>query len=213
MIEGLGFASPVDQQTAVSRDEFLTNVVCNVVDDETFKDHNRINELFELRKNHQISEQMDSKQVLIWTNLLLKQFSLAVRAVDNYGGGYKLSIENGLLELIQRKNKHGKFYQDAQNLLKQENEDGDPFIDEETGETLYQKKEKIQAQARNDYNTSNLDAGVNLDSDDEYQPTEPTARPTATEPRPIATEPRPIATATQTLQRIKPKRSRFIVAF
>jgi hypothetical protein len=142
LIEGLGFQSVVDQQTAVSRDEFLTNFVCNVVDDETFKDHNRINELFELRKNHQISEEMDSKQVLIWTNLLLKQFSLAVRAVDNYGGGYRLSIENGLLELIQRKNKHGKFYQDAQNLLKQENEDGDPFIDEETGETLYQKKEK-----------------------------------------------------------------------
>ena len=71
LIEGLGFASPVDQQTLVSRDELMTSFVCNIVDDETFKDHNRINELFELGKNHQISEQMDSKQILIWTNLLL----------------------------------------------------------------------------------------------------------------------------------------------
>ena len=150
----------------MSRDEFLTNFVCNIVDDETFKDHNRINELFELRKNHQISEQMDSKQILIWTNLLLKQFSLAVRAVDNYGGGYKLSIENGLLELIQRKNKHGKFYQDAQNLLKQENEDGDPFIDEETGETILQKVERVRERERREFDTSLLDRGVAGEEDD-----------------------------------------------
>jgi predicted patatin/cPLA2 family phospholipase len=67
-----------------------------------------------------------------------------------------------MLELIKRKNNHGKFYQDGKNLLKQENKDGDPFIDEETGETLYQKIEKKQALARNSYDTSRLDVGYYL---------------------------------------------------
>jgi hypothetical protein len=70
LVEGLGFASPVDQQTVVSREEFMTNWVCNVVDDDAFKDHQQINQLFDLRKTHQISEGMESKQILAWVNAL-----------------------------------------------------------------------------------------------------------------------------------------------
>jgi hypothetical protein len=90
LVEGLGFASPVDQQTVVSREEFMTNWVCNVVDDDAFKDHQQINQLFDLRKTHQISEGMESKQILAWVNALGKPFSIAVRAVDKHGGGYRL---------------------------------------------------------------------------------------------------------------------------
>jgi hypothetical protein len=165
LVEGLGFASPVDQQTVVSREEFLTNWVCNIVDDDAFKDHQQINQLFDLRKNHQISEGMESKQILAWANALGKPCSIAVRAVDKHGGGYRLEVLNEMLELIKRKNNHGKFYQDGNNLLGQQNKDGDPFIDEETGETLYQKIEKKQALARNSYDTSRLDVGVDLDDD------------------------------------------------
>ena len=50
---------------------------------------------------------MDTKQMLIWVNSLLKQFSLSVRAIDCQGRGYHLEVLNDVLGIIQRKNKRG----------------------------------------------------------------------------------------------------------
>ena len=104
---------------------------------------------------------MSPQQVLMWCNSLLKQFSVQVRAEKH--GGYFLELQNDLLSLIQRKNKAGKFYEDAKNLLKQESKDGDPFIDEETGETLIQKRERVQENKMKEYDTSLLDRGLDFD--------------------------------------------------
>jgi hypothetical protein len=101
---------------------------------------------------------MTPQQVLMWCNSLLKPFSVQVRAQKH--GGYFLELQNDLLSLIKRKNDSGRFYEDSRNLLKQESKDGDPFIDEETGETLLEKRERQRAEAMRNYDTTGLDRGV-----------------------------------------------------
>ena len=50
--------------------------------------------------------------------------------------------------------------------MKQESKDGDPFIDEETGETIIEKRERERGVRMRDYDTSGLDRGIDLTSDD-----------------------------------------------
>ena len=59
---------------------------------------------------------MTPQEILMWANSLLKPFSLQIRAGVK---SYRLELQNDLLELIRRKNKTGKCYEDENNLLKQ----------------------------------------------------------------------------------------------
>jgi hypothetical protein len=93
-------------------------------------------------------------------NSLLKPFSIRVTPD---GGTVSLEVLNDVLGIVQRHNNHGKFYQDGKNLLRQENKEGDPFIDEATGETLIEKQEKKREQRMMDYDTSRLDVGLRDD--------------------------------------------------
>ena len=47
-------------------------------------------------------------------------------------------------------------------MLKQESKEGDPFIDEETGETIIEKRERERGVRMRDYDTSGLDRGIDL---------------------------------------------------
>jgi hypothetical protein len=107
---------------------------------------------------------MTPQQILMWCNSLLKPFSVQVRAQKH--GGYFLELQNDLLSLIKRKNDSGRFYEDSRNLLKQESRDGDPFIDEETGETLLEKRDRERGERMRDFDTSGLDKGIDLTGDD-----------------------------------------------
>jgi hypothetical protein len=70
-----------------------------------------------------------------------------------------------MLDLIKRKNSRGKFYEDSNNLLKQESKDGEPFIDEATGQTIIQKQQEERKEKMRAFDTSRLDAGVGGDED------------------------------------------------
>ena len=130
LIEGLGFASPVDTSTYVEHETFLSNWICNVFDDPDFHKHKRMNELFDLNKSCEIRKNMTPKRILNWINRVIGQFSLHINCD---AGGYQLQILNDVLEIIKRKNARGRCYNDKDNLLKQTRSDGDPFHDEETG--------------------------------------------------------------------------------
>ena len=103
-------------------------------------------------------------KVLMWRSSLLTPILVQIRAKKHWG--YFLELQNDLLDLIKRKNKSGRFYEDSRNLLKQESKDGDPFIDEETGETIIEKRERERGVRMRDYDTSGLDRGIDLTSDD-----------------------------------------------
>jgi len=96
LLFGLGFSSAVDD-AAVGREDFATNFICNLCNNPAFKNRKPINELFELRKETTVNENMDTKQMLIWVISLLKQFSLSVRAIDCQGRGYHLEVLNDVL--------------------------------------------------------------------------------------------------------------------
>ena len=74
-------------------------------------------------------------------------------------------VLSDLVGLIKRKNARGRFYEDRENLLRQESRDGDPFIDEVTGETLTEKRQKTREWEMRDFDTSRLDVGVGGDED------------------------------------------------
>jgi hypothetical protein len=91
-----------------------------------------------------------------WVNRLLEPFSLKLVR----GDGFKLELLSDIVELIRRKNPRGWFCEDRRNLLKQVMDDGCPFVDELTGETGWQKRER----ARAPHDASRLDVGINPDA-------------------------------------------------
>ena len=111
-----------------------------LVGDASFSNQQRLNQLFGLCKGSSISSEMTPQQQLMWLNSLFKQFSFQVKAEKH--GGYFLEIQNDLLALIRRKNQAGRLYEDSRNLLKQESREGDHFIDEVTGESLIERRER-----------------------------------------------------------------------
>jgi len=159
LLFGLGWGSVVDVGTVMEREAFATNFVCNIVENESFRNQKRINEVFDLRKSTKIHGNMETKQILLWVNALVNPFGLKVGAVDKHGGGYKLEVCSDILGLIKRKNRRGKFYEDSENLLKQETPGGDPFIDE-VGETILVKRERARVREMQEYDTRLLDRGV-----------------------------------------------------
>jgi hypothetical protein len=166
LLLGLGWGSVVDQEAVMEREAFVTNFVCNIVEHESFRNQKRINELFDLRKTTKIHDNMDTKQMLIWVNSLLKPFALKVSAVDRHGGGYRLEVCSDVLGIVRRKNAKGRLFEDRDNVLKQESPDGDPFVDEATGETLLERRDRELERARREYDTSLLDRGVGGEDDD-----------------------------------------------
>lgn len=110
---------------------------------------------------------MDTKQMLIWVNSLLKPFALKVSAVDRHGGGYRLEVCSDVLGIVRRKNAKGRLFEDRDNVLKQESPDGDPFVDEDAGETLLERRDRELERARREYDTSLLDRGVGGEDEDE----------------------------------------------
>ena len=70
-------------------------------------------------------------------------FSLQIRAAEKT---YYIEFQNGLLELIKRKNKTGKIYFDERNLLKQDvpHQQDDPFIDDDPPESRTFKRLKTE---------------------------------------------------------------------
>ena len=148
-------------RSCLKKEDVRTSFVENIVRDPLFRNQKRLNQLFGLCKGCNISPEMSPQQVLMWCNSLLKQFSVQVRAEKH--GGYFLELQNDLLSLIKRKNNAGRYYEDSRNLLKQESKEGDLFIDEETGETLIQKRERVQVDRMRAYDTSVLDRGLDFD--------------------------------------------------
>ena len=128
------------------------------------KKRKRINELLDLNTHNNIHQGMTTQQILLWVNSLLKQFSLKIRAISKQGEGYKLEVLNDILGIIKRKNQNDRFYEDCENRLKQEGKDGDPFLDEATGETIHQKQEKRRQKKMRDFDTSLLDRGIDFES-------------------------------------------------
>jgi hypothetical protein len=164
LLFGLGFSSPLDDSDK-GREEFMTNFVCNICDDPVFANRHRINELFGLSKGSAVRPEWDSQHVLLWVNSILRPFSLKVSALGKHGEGYRLVVLHEMLELIARKNSRGKFYQDRENLLKQQTSEGDPFVDEQTGETIIEKRQQQRQQSMRQYSTSLLDVGVESDEE------------------------------------------------
>jgi hypothetical protein len=156
LLEGLGFASPMDAREKDFQ-EFLTRFRTNICEEPLFQNKKRINELWDLRKSTTINKEMKDRQVLDWVNSLMGYFGLRVRKERST---VSLEVQHDVLGIVQRKNARGKFYEDANNWLKQESQDGDPFIDEETGETLIQRQERQVVSRMQEYDTSGLDAGI-----------------------------------------------------
>jgi hypothetical protein len=115
LIRGLGFASAVDDGV-VSSDDLVANFVRGVVAGSAFANRKRTNELFGFGKKRRIHEDMDVKAVITWANVVLRQFSLRLK---RRGDRVRLLRENGILELIQRRNERGARYEDAEGLLHQ----------------------------------------------------------------------------------------------
>ena len=109
------------------------------------------------------------KQMLIWVISRLKPFALKVSAVDRHGGGYRLEVCSDVLGIVRRKNAKGRLFEDRDNVLKQESPDGDPFVDEETGETLLERRDRELERARRKYDTSLLDRGVGGEDEGERE--------------------------------------------
>ena len=126
LLDGLGFASVLDDKT-VDRESFMTNFHCNICDDAILKNKKRINELFELSKGCGISTAMNSKQILNWSNAILKPFSLKLVAEDR--AGYRIEVQHDMLDIINRRFKKGHKVKDQANLLQLQEED--PFMDDE----------------------------------------------------------------------------------
>ena len=139
LLERLGWEHVRDERR-LAKDTVRQSFADSVVRDPLFRNQKRLNQLFGLHKNSSISVDMSPQQVLMWRNSLLKLFSVQVRAEKH--GGYFIELQNDLLNLIKRKNDAGRFYEDSGNLLKQESKEGDPFVDEETGETIIEKRER-----------------------------------------------------------------------
>ena len=76
-----------------------------------------------------------------------------------------MRVLSDMLGLVQRKNRRGRFFEDGENLLKQESPDGDPFIDKDTGETSRQRQERQRQVERAAFDTSRLDWGVEVDEE------------------------------------------------
>ena len=115
LIRGLGFASAVDDGV-VSSDDLVANFARGVVAGSAFANRKRTNELFGFGKKRRIHEDMDVKAVITWANVVLRQFSLRLK---RRGDRVRLLRENGILELIQRRNERGARYEDAEGLLHQ----------------------------------------------------------------------------------------------
>ena len=135
LLTGLGFTSPLDH-LAVERETFLVNFMMNIVEGRSFANNFKTNELFGLSKGNRIDSEMSEDRVRNWVNRILKQFSLRVVA---QGNGFGLEQLGEILEIIKRKNRIGKNFEDSANLLKQKRRPKqdldtsklDPFIDDE----------------------------------------------------------------------------------
>jgi hypothetical protein len=135
LLTGLGFTSPLDH-LAVERETFLVNFMMNIVEGRSFANNFKTNELFGLSKGNRIDSEMSEDRVRNWVNRILKQFSLRVVL---QGNGFGLEQLGEILEIIKRKNKIGKNFEDSGNLLKQKRRPKqdldtsklDPFIDDE----------------------------------------------------------------------------------
>jgi hypothetical protein len=113
----------------------------------------RFNELYNMTKSRRIDKDMTTRQILYWTNTLLKPFGLVIKSAHNK---YCLEEMLDIMGLIYRKSKHGKYYIDGENLLGQVREGKDLFIDEETGE-VRRKKEVVE------FDSTKQDVGINED--------------------------------------------------
>ncbi len=149
LLEGLGFDSAMGRKK-VSRDTIIENWKANIVNNEAFN-MKRINEVFNLAKKRFINEDMNTRQILPWVNMLIGQFGINIKLAST--AKYKIVESFDIMGLIKRKNKNGRFYMDADNLLKQAIPSDDLFIDDDG--FVSRKKEK------KDF--SLLDRGVNQD--------------------------------------------------
>jgi hypothetical protein len=151
LIQGLGFSSALDREK-IRRETFVENWLANVVENPDFHSK-RLNELYNMTKSRRIDKDMTTRQILYWTNTLLKPFGLVIKSDHNK---YRLEEMFDIMGLIHRKNKHGKYCIDGENLLGQVREGKDLFIDEETGE-VRRKREVVE------FDTTRLDVGINED--------------------------------------------------
>jgi hypothetical protein len=138
LLRCLGFRSLLDAGV-LAKDDLVANFANHLVTSPLFADVRRVNELFGFGKARPISTNTDAKQVITWANGILRQFSL--RLVRR-GEQVRLTRENGIVELIGRRNDKGYRYEDAGGLLNQPErapwqprpgvaQDLDAFLDDE----------------------------------------------------------------------------------
>jgi len=198
LLTGLGFTSPLDH-LAVERETFLVNFMMNIVEGRSFANNFKTNELFGLSKGNRIDSEMSEDRVRNWVNRILKQFSLRVVA---QGNGFGLEQLGEILEIIKRKNKIGKNFEDSGNLLKQKRRPKqdldtsklDPFIDDEPEPKPVVVKQ--QAAVKPLPPKRGKDVPVWIPESDDEEPVKPKPKP---KPKPVVEdlfmddEPKPVA--------------------
>jgi hypothetical protein len=130
----------------------LENWLAHVVENPDFHSK-RLNELYNMTKSRRIDKDMTTRQILYWTNTLLKPFGLVFKSDHNK---YRLEEMFDIMGLIHKKNKHGKYYIDGENILGKVREGKDLFIDEETGD-VRRKRQVVE------FDSTKLDVGINED--------------------------------------------------
>jgi hypothetical protein len=198
LLTGLGFTSPLDH-LAVERETFLVNFMMNIVEGRSFANNFKTNELFGLSKGNRIDSEMSEDRVRNWVNRILKQFSLRVVA---QGNGFGLEQLGEILEIIKRKNRIGKNFEDSANLLKQKRRPKqdldtsklDPFIDDEPEPKPVVVKQ--QAAVKPLPPKRGKDVPVWIPESDDEEPVKPKPKP---KPKPVVEdlfmddEPKPVA--------------------
>ena len=136
LLSRLGFSSVVDRGK-IDKDTFMEKWRTRIVGEPEFQSE-RLNEIFNLTKNHTIRADMTASLILWWANVLLNPFGLVLWSFQDKH--FRLDEKIDIRSLIKRKNKIGKFYMDKDELLKQEKPQADLFLDEYTGRVLIKKE-------------------------------------------------------------------------
>ena len=215
LLTGLGFTSPLDH-LAVERKTFLVNFMMNIVEGRSFANNFKTNELFGLSKGNRIDSEMSEDRVRNWVNRILKQFSLRVVA---QGNGFGLEQLGEILEIIKRKNRIGKNFEDSANLLKQKRRPKqdldtsklDPFIDDEPEPKPVVVKQ--QAAVKPLPPKRGKDVPVWIPESDDEEPVKPKPKP---KPKPVVEdlfmddEPKPVVKQQPVVKPKKVRSARFI---
>ena len=111
ILDALGFDSIVDDKP-VESETFMMNFLLNVLRNDRFSNHLRINELFGLNKRSRPSSDMTLIRMVNWINKLLQTCSARLKVTQ---GEVKIELLRNILKIIHRKN--SRYIKGSRNLL------------------------------------------------------------------------------------------------